>query len=114
MVASNDMGVVVDPKFPLGEEGNWCVACPKILAIFRDKKIFSIEEIIIDMINNSRCTVVWIRPRLPLCLLHRNADRIKVVRQLAQQVLGPITSLTSYHTPVYLHDRHISTLNRPA
>lgn len=79
MVTSHDMGMIINPKFPIYQECNWRVSCPKVLAVFRYKKVFPIKKIIVNMINNPRCAVIRVGAKSSVSLFYRNTDRITAV-----------------------------------
>ncbi len=79
VIATHYMRMVVDPKLTCRHEGNRSLASAQIFTVLTYQQIFTIEEIAIDMINDPRCAIIWIAPRLPIDLLHRNTPTIKVL-----------------------------------
>ena len=58
----DDVGVIVDPEFALGEKREWFRAAQKIGTIFREKDVAAFKDEVFDLINGSGRAVVVVNP----------------------------------------------------
>jgi hypothetical protein len=78
------VGVVVHPKLASRQEGNRGIARTKVLAVLSDEEVFTVEEELIDVIDDTGSTIVRVWPRLPVCLFDWHADAVKVFGQFSK------------------------------
>ena len=76
--------MIVDPEFPISQEGDWSIPGSKILSVFRDKEILSIQKIVTDMVDNAGRTVVRVQPGHPFGVLHGNTNGIKILGKFSK------------------------------
>ncbi len=71
------MSMIIYPIFTRSKEANRIISICNICAIFTKQYQFFIEYIIIDIINNSRSTVIWENTFYAFTFFDRFSHRIK-------------------------------------